>query len=204
MAFEIDQNRINKTLPADISEKNQEAVGTLNNQNNEWLQINNLTPEEQIQLKTAKQELKWNNIVRINEILRNPELKKLLSPTDLKEAFQKLRSIHMEEANKHIDTANLGAVRDDMSNRLDTVATGYHELFKNLQGHIETTGQIHEESGENLVDLQNQVEEAEVSIQQLLKQLNKVSNTPTPRPIPIQDMSPSWPRISTSENTIKF
>lgn len=201
MTFEVNQNRINKTpLPGDISQENQEAVGALNHQNNEWLQINKLTPEEQIQLKTAKQELKWNNIVRINEILRNPELKKLLSPTDLKEAFQKLRSIHMEEANKHIDTANLGAVRDDMSNRLDTVATGYHELFKNLQGHIETTGPIHEESGENLVDLQNEVSEAESSIHALLRQINTIGNTPTPLVQWVQDMPPEPVKHDTINN----
>ena len=97
----------------------------------------------------------------------------------------------MEETKNHIDSTNLGAVRDDMTNRLDTVATGYHELFKNLQGHIETAGPLHEESGENLVELQSEVKEAEVSIRQLLKQLNIVGNTPIPGQIPLQDMPPS-------------
>jgi len=119
-------------------------------------------------------------VLSINEIVRNPAAKKLLSPEAIRKAFAVLRSIHMEEAKKHIDTANLGAVRDDITNRLDTVATGYHELFKNLQGKIETTGTLDEESGENLVDLQNEVSEAESSIHTLLRQINTIGNTPTP------------------------
>lgn len=85
-----------------------------------------LTPEEKNQAKETKKELDGmmlkGDIVSINEILRNPARKRLLSPADLRKAFQMLRSIHMDEAKQHIDTANVGAVRDDVTNRLDTVS----------------------------------------------------------------------------------
>lgn len=178
-----------------ILNESQQAVGTL--AENTW--DAKLTPEEKNQAKEIKTELNGNNIVRINEILRNPKLRKLLSPTELKQAFQKLRSIHMDEAKQHIDTANVGAVRNDVTNRLDTVSQWYHEIFKNLQGHIESTGPIHEESGENLVDLQNEVTQAEKAIQQLLRQINTLWNTP----IPIgwaQDMPPETRNTDTPNN----
>lgn len=141
------------------------------------------------------------DIVSINEILRNPAKKRLLSPVDLKKAFQMLRSIHMEETKQHVDTANVGAMRDDVTNRLDTVSQGYNEIFKNLQGHIENTGPIHEESGENLVDLQNEVTQAETSINMLLRKINSLGNTPTPLQPSIQDMpAEKLPDNNTSNN----
>lgn len=60
------------------------------------------------------------------------------------------------------------------------MATGYHELFKNLQGRIETLGPIDNETGENIAHLQNEVEEAEISIKNLLSQINRIGNNPEP------------------------
>lgn len=191
-----------------ILDESLRAGGTLGREAQEQERLNKLTPEEQKASKRTEEQLDWairkKDVLSINEIVRSSSAKKLLSPEALRKAFAVLRSIHMEESKKHVDNANLGAIRDDITNRLDTVSTGYHELFKNLQGHIETTGPIHEESGENLVDLQSEVEEAEVSIQQLLTQLNRVGSAPVPGQIPIQDMPPSWNWTSESENPLKF
>lgn len=70
-----------------------------------------MTPKEKKEAKITQDQLdgamQKGDVLSINEIIRNPATKKLLSPEAIRKAFSVLRSIHMEEAKKHIDTANL-------------------------------------------------------------------------------------------------
>ncbi len=139
-------------------------------------QFEQLTPEEQ-KTSLEQQELlnsaiDQSDVLRINEIIRSSSLRRLLPPKLIRQAFEKLRSIHRDTVNHNIDTGNMGIVRDEIGTQLDQVATGYHEIFKNLQNHIEQTGTLVETNTEDIISLQDEVAAAEQEIKTLLKRIN--------------------------------
>lgn len=119
------------------------------------------------------------NLVKINTIVRDSSQRLLLPPALLKEVFEVLRKIHAEEIKNDLDRGDTAAIKGFVVEELNQVSQGYNELFKNLQGHIETLPPLDPEA-ENIMYLQDEVRSAEKSVKQLLKNINSVSQVPGP------------------------
>lgn len=152
-----------------------------------------LSPEDQKRSVSLQQNIKSllsnprENLVKINSIVRDASQRLLLPPDMLKEVFETIRRIHREETEKSLDRGDTGAIKGYVSEQLNQVSNGYNELFKNLQGHIETLDPLSQEA-ESIIHLQDEVGEAEQSVQQLLKNINSIGQIPGPLQ---SDMPPS-------------
>lgn len=153
------------------------AQSGLNNtiQQQNWLQ--NLSPEEQETSKNLEEQLhdllkKWD-VVRLNEILRDPALKQFISGQLQNEIFAELRSISMDKVRGHIRDGNMGAVTEEMSGRLNEVKKWYGDIFQRLAEELNKP-EVLTEDRETIAQLQSEVEEAETMVNQLLSSINTV------------------------------
>lgn len=164
--------------------------------------IGKLSPENETRSKTLQQNIKSllsnprENLVAINKIIRDASQRLLLPSDVLREAFEALRKIHREEVDKNLDRGNTSAIKWYVTEELNQLSSGYHELFKNLQGHLDILEPLNEDA-ENIINFQDEVMEAEESIQQLLKKINSVGQMPVPLqqdipPTSIQQDSDNW------------
>lgn len=141
------------------------------------------TPEEEKKAqetkKTLASSLENRDIVQINKIIRNPDLRKFLTPDALRQALATLRTMHMEALDKTSDNKALADIKGDVIEELTQVSHGYHELFRNLQGHLDRLEPFSQET-ESIINLQNEVADAENSVQDLLKNINASNQPPAP------------------------
>lgn len=160
---------------------------------NERDRLAHLSPEDEEKSQSLQENIKSllsnprENLLKINSIVRDSSQRLLLPPDMLREVFETLRRIHREETEKSLDRGDTGAIKGYVSEQLNQVSNGYNELFKNLQGHIESLGPLNSEA-ESVINLQDEVGEAEQSIQQLLKSINSVGQMPE---LLQQDMPPT-------------
>lgn len=157
-----------------------------------------LSPEDKKKSQSLQENIRSllsnprENLLKINSIVRDSSQRLLLPPDMLREIFGTLRRIHREETEKSLDRGDTSAIKGYVSEQLNQVSNGYNELFKNLQGHIETLDPLSQEA-ESIIILQDEVGEAERSVQKLLKNINSIGQMPGPLQ---QDMSPSSSRNS--------
>lgn len=160
---------------------------------------NTLSPEEQETSQNIEDQLhellkKWD-VVRLNEILRDPNLKQFISGQLQNEIFSELRSISMDKVRGHVRDGNMWAVKEEMSGRLVDVKKWYGDIFQRLAEELNKPEVLSEDRA-TIAQLQGEVEEAETMVDQLLSSINSMSsaskrkeNTPPP---PLQDNQSDW------------
>jgi len=118
----------------------------------------------------------WN-LGPINEIIRSPDAKRLLSSQKLREIFGQLRAIHRVEEERHINSGNMIWMRDGIAGTLVEINRGYDELFQNIQWHIESP-KTPPEDRETLRGFSNEVATAKKSVETLMDNINAIGNAP--------------------------
>lgn len=153
------------------------AEETLQQQFNQKNYLDTLSPEDQETSKNLEEQLhdllkKWD-VIRLNEILRDPALKQFISGQLQNEIFAELRSISMDKVRGHIRDGNMGAVTEEMSGRLNEVKKWYGDIFQRLAEELNKP-EVLTEDRETITQLQSEVEEAETMVDQLLSSINTV------------------------------
>lgn len=157
------------------------AEQTLQQQFDQKKYLDSLSPEDQETSKNLEEQLqellkKWD-VVRLNEILRDPSLKQFISGQMQNEILGELRSISMDKVRGHIRDGNMGAVTEEMSGRLHEVKKWYGDIFQRLAEELNKP-EVLSEDRTTIAQLQSEVEEAESMVDQLLSSINSVINTP--------------------------
>lgn len=152
-----------------------------------------LSPEEQETSQNLENQLhellKKGDVVRLNEILRDPNLKQFINGQLQKEIFAQLRSISMDKVRGHIRDGNMGAVTEEMSSRLVDVKKWYGDIFQRLAEELNQP-EVLSEDRETIAQLQSEVQEAETMVDQLLSSINTVTKAPR-----VKDMPPEFKNI---------
>lgn len=163
-------------------------------------QMESLSPEDQKTSRDLEQQLhellkKWD-VIRLNEILRDPNLKQFISGQLQNEIFSELRSISMEKVRWHIRDGNMGAVTEEMSGRLHEVKKWYGDIFQKLAEELNKP-EVLSEDRNIIAQLQGEVEEAEGMVDRLLSSINKVANSSQ-----VENIPPPLQSMEKSETTI--
>jgi hypothetical protein len=140
--------------------------------------MNSLSPRDREKSHKIEEKLhtliKSQDVVQLNEMLRDPNLKQFISQQLQREIFAELRSINMDKVHGNIRDGNTGAVTEEISGRLHEVKKGYGDIFQQLAKELEKPNVLIDDR-ETIEDLMNEVEEAETMVDQLL---SSISNLP--------------------------
>lgn len=121
-----------------------------------------------------------NNPVELERRLKDPlvlaTLKKNGIPLDyIQNLLNDMRSIHREELLAQVNDGNMGPVKSDLSQKVEWVKGGLHELFRNLTERQEKAGPLAEDANV-LAELRSEVEEAENEVDNLLLRINNTTS----------------------------
>jgi hypothetical protein len=148
--------------------------------------IKNLSPEEKETSRKLEEKLRTlmqsQDVVELNQMLHNPHLKRFISQQLQREIMAELRAISMDKVHGHIRDGNMGAVTEEMADRLQEVNKGYGDIFQRLAEELNKPEALSEDRS-TIAQLQNEVEEAETMANQLLSSINNLPQT-------VQDMPP--------------
>ena len=156
-----------------------------------------LSPDDQEKSRNLEEKLhtlmKSQDVVQLNQMLRDPNLKQFISQQLQREIFAELRKIDMTKVRGHIRDGNMGAVTEEMSGRLHEVKKGYGDIFQQLTKELEKPNVLIDDR-ETIEDLMTEVEEAETMVDQLL---SSISNLPQA----VRDNPPETQQRETQPNS---
>ncbi len=143
--------------------------------------MRNFSPEEKNQSRDVTEKLHTlmanQDVVQLNQILRNPKFKHLISPQLQNEILAMLRTANMEKVRRDIGNGNIGAVTEEVSSRLHEVKKGYGDIFQRLAEELNKPEALVEDRT-TIMQLQAEVSEAESMVNALLSSINAVSDMP--------------------------
>lgn len=155
--------------------------------------MKNLSPEEKETSRKLEDKLhtlmQSQDVVQLNQMLRDPNLKRFISQQLQREIMAELRAINMDKVHGHIRDGNMGAVTEEMAGRLQEVKKGYGDIFQRLAEELNKSEAIGEDRSV-IAQLKNEVEEAETMVDQLLSNINNLPKT-------VQDAPPESERSET-------
>lgn len=185
MVQKFENNQLNNPVEAArVGKKNLDASdaarSNLYDTAQEAERMKNFSPEEKETSRKLEDKLhtlmQSQDVVQLNQMLRDPNLKRFISQQLQREIMAELRAINMDKVHGHIRDGNMGAVTEEMAGRLQEVKQGYGDIFQRLAEELNKSEVIGEDRSV-IAQLQNEVEEAETMVDQLLSSINNLPKT---------------------------
>lgn len=186
MSFETRKNLENNNPlnPSQNLDKSQKAEQVLAGRFQDDMRMRDMSTEEKKKVQEVQTDIQNlmqdNDIIKLNEKLRDPALKGLISDKLRREINDKLRAANKEKVRWYINAGNMGAVTDEMAAQLHEVKGWYHELFQRIDTELVQPEALTEDR-DTLLSLRDEVEEAEWMVANLLSKLAAIGEQRVPQ-----------------------
>ena len=120
-----------------------------------------------------------NDPVSLERKLKDPNILQALQANNIpidyvQDLLSDMRAIHQEKLLAQVNDGNMGPVKTELSQKVEGVKGGLHELFRNLTERQEKVGPL-EEDAPVIAQLRGEVEEAEQEVTKLLYHINSLA-----------------------------